>query len=165
MNDIFLKRSSVRDFSDREVSEEQIKEILSAAMLAPSGMHKCPWDFVVVRDKGKLKELSKIGIWQKFISQSSVSIVVVGNEKESDMWVQDCSLVAGNIYLEAANQGLGSCWANVYGKESKEELIRELLNLPSDRRILCVMAIGYPKKEVSLKDKVYLKNKVHSETW
>ena len=170
MNDIFKNRRSVREFTDQEVSDEQIREILNAAMVAPSGMHKQPWEFIVVKDREMLKKLSTIGVWQKFISNSSVSIVITAKESDSDLWIQDCSLVAGHIYLESTNQGLGSCWANVKSHDEnegdKEKLVRKELGIPHGYRVLCIMAIGYPKREVvPHSDKEFIEKKVHRDKW
>lgn len=48
--DIMRLRRSVREFSDRPVSEETIRSIVAAAGSAPSGANKQPWRFVCVRD-------------------------------------------------------------------------------------------------------------------
>ena len=58
MNEIFKKRRSVRQFTDKEVTPEKIHSILCAAMVSPSGNHVNPWEFVLVRDR---KKSSKLG--------------------------------------------------------------------------------------------------------
>lgn len=50
MNELFKKRRSTRQFTDQEVKEEQIHDILCAAMVAPSANHVNPWEFIVVRN-------------------------------------------------------------------------------------------------------------------
>lgn len=45
------KRRTVRDFSDKEIPDEVIESIIMTASTAPSGAHKQPWTFCVVRDK------------------------------------------------------------------------------------------------------------------
>lgn len=45
------KRRSVRDFSDKDVPEEIIRAIIKTASTAPSGAHKQPWTFCVIRNK------------------------------------------------------------------------------------------------------------------
>ena len=170
MNEIFKKRRSVRQFTDEQVTEKQIKAILGAAMVAPSANHVNPWEFIVVKEKSSLKELSEIGMWQKFIEDSSVSIVIVANPNDTDKWVQDCSLAAGHIYLEVANQGLGSCWANVLSdvnrENDREKLVKDVLQIPDEYRVLCVMAIGHPSKEVQPHgEDTYRTDKVHNEVW
>ncbi len=150
MNEIFKKRRSIRQFTDEEVSEEQIHNILCAAMVSPSGNHVNPWEFVVVRDREKLSRLGRCGKWQSFIADCNVAIVVIAKEEDTDMWIEDCSIVGAHIYLEAANQGLGSCWARIRdGKtetgQDREEYVKEILNIPEEYRVLNIMAVGEPK--------------------
>lgn len=44
-------RRSVREFSDKPVDSKVIENILLTASSAPSGAHKQPWTFCVVKDK------------------------------------------------------------------------------------------------------------------
>lgn len=56
------KRRSVRDFSDKDVPEEVINNILKTASTAPSGAHKQPWVFCVIRNadlKSKIRALAE----------------------------------------------------------------------------------------------------------
>ena len=56
------KRRSVREFSDKDVPLEVIKNIVKAASTAPSGAHKQPWVFCIVRNKdlkSKLRALAE----------------------------------------------------------------------------------------------------------
>ncbi len=77
MNEIFKKRRSIRQFTGKEVSEEQVHDILCAAMVSPSGNHVNPWEFVVVRDKEKLSKLGDCGQWQGFVKDCNVAIVII----------------------------------------------------------------------------------------
>lgn len=55
-------RRSVREFSDKDVPEEIIRNIIKTASTAPSGAHKQPWTFCVVRNKtlkSKLRALAE----------------------------------------------------------------------------------------------------------
>jgi nitroreductase len=170
MNDIFKKRRSVRDYKDKPIPDKKITEILSAAMVAPSANHVNPWEFVVVKNTDTLRRLSEIGMWQKFIAQSQVAIAIVANPIDTDKWVQDCSIAASHIYLEAANQGIGSCWANVMAnvnkENEKEKLVKKILGIPDNYRVLCMMTLGYPKEEIEEhSEEEYREDKVHKERW
>ena len=55
--EIMNKRRSIRFFSDKNVSEELIKNIVRTAGTAPSGAHKQPWTFTVVKDKDTKKKI------------------------------------------------------------------------------------------------------------
>ena len=53
-------RRSIRKFkSDGVVTDEQIKTLLEAAMLAPSACNTRPWEFIVVKDRAKMNEIRK----------------------------------------------------------------------------------------------------------
>lgn len=169
MDEIFKKRRSVRQFTNQEVSEEQVRNILCAAMVSPSGNHVNPWEFVVVREKEKLSKLGQCGQWQSFIANCNVAIVVIAKESDTEMWLEDCSVAGAHIYLEVANQGLGSCWAKIKGGntssgQDREEYVREILDIPSEYRVVNIMAIGYPEKQPPPhSEDGYDKSKVHED--
>lgn len=54
---VLEKRRTVRDFSDREVSDEKLERILSAAFKAPTNDHLRQFEFVVVRDRERIARL------------------------------------------------------------------------------------------------------------
>lgn len=60
MLDYIYNRHSVREFQDKDIPEEDLKEILKAAMQAPSGRNLQNWHFVVVQNRGKLKDIADI---------------------------------------------------------------------------------------------------------
>lgn len=142
-------RHSHRDFEERDVEEEVIKEILKAASYSPSARAAYPWSLIVVRDKETRKALSKVTPYAGFIAESPVAIVVASEETRE--WIEDCSIVAEHIQLEATEQGLGSCWAHMISHEDEsrdsEKVVKELLSLPKDYRVLCAIALGYPSEE------------------
>jgi len=171
MNELFKKRRSVRKFTKKAVSDAQIKEILLAAMVAPSGCNRRPWDFVVVKDPATKKVLAQSGPWADFVDEASVAIAIIGDEQKSWLWLEDCSLAAGQIYLEATNQGLGACWAHIRGgktvqKEDAEDFVRKVLGIPQTKRVLCLMAIGDPAESPpQYSEKDFNSSKVHQEKW
>ena len=169
MHQIFKQRRSVRQYKQKEITKEQVHNIICAAMVSPSGNHVNPWEFVVVRVREKLSKLGKCGKWQSFVSDCAVAIVVIAKESDTDMCIEDCSIASAHMYLEAANQGLGSCWANVREGlteegEDREQYVRDTLEIPSEYRVLNIMAIGYPLKEPPPhSEEEYDSSKVHEE--
>jgi nitroreductase len=87
------------------------------------------------------------------------------------MWLEDCSVAGSHIYLETANQGLGSCWAKVRGGQTpdgrdREEYVREVLDIPNEYRVVNIMAIGYPiKQPPPHSEDEYDESKVHEEAY
>ncbi len=51
-------RRSVRDYTDEPVDEATIRQLIAAAVLAPSATNLQPWTFTVVRDRELLDRLS-----------------------------------------------------------------------------------------------------------
>ncbi|SCZ07447.1 nitroreductase family protein [Alkaliphilus peptidifermentans] len=58
--DFIFKRHSVRKFKDLTVPEEDLRELIKAATLAPSGKNTQNWHFVIVRNKEKINEVAEI---------------------------------------------------------------------------------------------------------
>ena len=162
MEDFFklvAQRQSDRSFDPEHlVEKEKIMHILEAVRLAPSACNSQPWHFIVVDDEKTKNELadavaSKILGINHFTKQAPVHIVVV-EEKPNltasfGSWVKDknfahidVGIAAAHIVLAAEEQGLGSCimgWFN-------EEKVRKVLNIPSNKRVLLDIVIGYSKQ-------------------
>ena len=161
------KRRSIRAYQDKPVEEEKIATILRAAQFAPSANHKNPWQFWLVKNKEVLVGLSQATPWGSFIAQAPIAIVVAVDQSLSREWLEDASVVGAHIYLEATNQGLGTCWvqnrdSKTVRGENSESYIKNLLNIPDNFRIIVTFSIGYPAENKSPHpDQDYQKNKVH----
>lgn len=147
MIDAIKKRRSVRQYLDEDIPEEILDEILLSVMYVPSANAIYPWDLVVVKDAQTKEALAKTTPWSSHISGAEVVIAVVGHEKESADWVEDCSIVAEHIWLAATEQGLSSCWTHIRGNDNAEKEVKKLLNIPDDYRVLCLMPLGKPAQE------------------
>ncbi|GAA4321497.1 nitroreductase family protein [Pontixanthobacter gangjinensis] len=73
-------RRSVRHFSDREVPEEVIRNIIKTAGTAPSGAHKQPWKFCAV---------SNIELKQKIREAAEKEEEENYNSRMSERWLRD----------------------------------------------------------------------------
>lgn len=172
MHSLIQQRRSIRRYTQRVPSDDQVKQILLAAMVAPSANGLHPVEFIVVKNQETINKLSLCGPHQSFLKDTPVVIVVVADPIKSEkMWSIDAGIAASHIYLEAVNQGLATCWANVYlGRRDdgsdREEYVRNLLGIPANKRPICVMPLGYPdetKNPYSEQD--YDQSKVHHENW
>jgi nitroreductase len=166
MIEAIKKRRAVREYLPDSIGEEKINNILSAAMYSPSANAIYPWDLVVIKKEETREKLSKITPWALHVKDAPVVVAVVGHEKESPNWVEDCSIVAEHIWLEAANQGLSSCWVQIRGNDNAQKEIKDLLNIPEENRVLCLMPIGIPAKEVEEHtDESFDKSKIKQEKY
>lgn len=165
--DSILKRRSIRKYKDIKVSNEIVEDLLKAAMAAPSAGNEQPWEFVVLRDKEIMKNITEIHPYSKMLLNSDVAIVVCGDEKKEvfkGYWVQDCSAATENILLAAQDMGLGAVWLGVYPIADRVEKIQEILGLPSSVVPLSIVPVGYPDEEKTPGDR-FDKTRIHYNGW
>ena len=158
----FLKlvaaRQSDRAYDmSRPVEPEKLERILEAARLAPSACNAQPWKFVVINDPELSVKVGKatagLGM-NKFAKDAPVHILVVEESmnvtsflgakiKDKYFPLIDIGIATANITLAAESEGLGSC---ILGWFDEKE-IKKLTGIPSSKRLLLVITIGYSVKE------------------
>ena len=77
--DIIETRKSVRKYSDKEISNDVLKQILEAGRLAPSWMNSQPWKFIVVKNQETKNLLSKLSSNQPHVRYADTVIVCVAD--------------------------------------------------------------------------------------
>jgi nitroreductase len=134
-------RRSVRSYSERPVPKEALERILEAGRIAPSASNRQPWHFIVVTDREKREVISR-GPYAKFVVESPVVIVGLGDTKASPKWYMvDVSIALENMVLAATAEGLGTCWIGGF----IEDEIRQLLEIPEGLKIVALISLGYPR--------------------
>lgn len=149
MIDLLLKRRSARKFTSQKVEPEKIEKLLHAALLSPTAknLHSC--EFIVIEDEKKIKMLAESKPHgADFLAEAPLGIVIIGNTDTTDVWVEDASIAAIDVQLEAESLGLGSCWIQIRGRnysnnKSSGEYISELLNIPDNYEVEAIIAVGY----------------------
>ncbi|MBE5956618.1 MAG: nitroreductase [Lachnospiraceae bacterium] len=150
-----LNRRSVRTYKEEPISAENMKKILYAGLLSPSGRNKKPWEFVVVQNKDMLVKMSESRIaGAGMLSGAAAAIVVLGDEEQTDVWTEDCSIAMSNMHLMASSLGVGSCWIQGRLREASEgvtteNFLRDLLGFPENMRLEAMLSLGIPEKEVT----------------
>jgi nitroreductase len=152
MLNLLKSRRSIRKFQEREIEKEKIDTILKSALLSPSSRGRRPWEFVAVTDKGLIQKLSQSKqSGSQFLKGAPLGIVVLANKNLCDVWIEDTSIVATIIQLTAQDLGLGSCWIQIrerlYSEDKNADTyIKEILNIPENCSVECIIAIGYPNE-------------------
>lgn len=162
--DLILKRRSIRAYTDSPVSNEQVDALLRAAMAAPSANDVRPWAFVVVRDAERRKALAKIHQWSSMCADAPLVIAVLGDPEESLHWVEDCSAATENLLLAVAGLDLGAVWVAVYPHADREARVRQILGIPEQFRVLCLVPVGQPAETKSPRTR-YEASKIYDETF
>jgi len=140
------KRKSARAYEATPVSKETLGVVLEAGRLAPSAKNIQPWHFIVVTDKNKRKALSK-GTYAKFLGKVPAVIVLCGDQEASPDWyIVDVALAGENMILAATNEGLGTCWVGSFDEKD----VQSQLGIPTNLRVVALMAIGYTKEKESI---------------
>lgn len=168
--DNIYQRRSVRNYSDKEVPGEIIREIIRAGTYAPSAVNKQPWRFVVVKNRQLIDEyddrarkaflaefkdtknpdliryvqhLSKPTT--RILYRAPVFILVFASPDVIDE--NDCALAAENMMLAAHSLGLGSCWIGLAaGLGNNKEFLNEV-GVPEGHKLIAPLIFGYPAKE------------------
>lgn len=152
-SELVKKRRSHRKFTDEKLTEEQIQTIIETALMSPTGksLHSC--SFCVVENPELIARLSQAkNAGSQFAAEAQCCIVVMGDPTISDVWIEDASAAAMSILYQVEDLGLGACWVQIRsrqdaeGRES-ESVVREILTLPENMRVVCFLAIGHKGME------------------
>lgn len=170
--ELLLNRRSIRKYTDEPVDPQDVKLILEAALASPSSKSARSWQFVVVEDREMLQKLGECKPnYATSIANSPLSVVVCADMTKSEAWIEDASVAASFMMLQAAALGLGSCWVEVRDRyradgEPAEEYVRELLGIPEEMGVVCIMSFGHKNETRRPIDPAKLEwEKVHLGTW
>ncbi len=152
MLEIMRSRRSVRRYTEEKILDEDLKKILSAALLAPSGHSKYPCEFIVVKNRDLLEKMShcRKGV-AKMLEGAAAAVVVIADKNKSDTFVEDSCVAIMNMELLATSLGIGNCWIQIRNREAEddtpsENYLRGLLNFPENFACQAILSLGFPAK-------------------
>lgn len=152
-SELIKRRRSTRKFTEEKLSEEQVLSIMKAALMSPSSKRANPWQFVLVDDPEKLEKLSRCkSHGAKLIAKAPLAVVVLADPLVSNVWIEDASIAAIMMQLQAEDLGLGSCWVQVRNRHDSndlpsDEVVREILDIPLQMQVLSIVAFGVKAEE------------------
>ncbi|MCL2383570.1 MAG: nitroreductase family protein [Oscillospiraceae bacterium] len=153
VNEVIKKRKSIRRYEEgAAVTDEQVRTILEAAMLAPSACNSRPWEFMVVRNREKLDAIVEVHPHTKMLKTASLAILVNADVDSQTgiakgFFPQDCAAAVQNILLQSAELDLGTCWCGVYPKEELIEHVSRIFELPENIVPFGIIAVGVAAEE------------------
>jgi nitroreductase len=147
--DTILKRRTIRKFKQDKIERHVLEKLINSARFAPSGSNLQPLKYMIVDEPVKVNAVFESVKWAAYIAPSgnpgenerpvAFIIVLVDTEIKKSGYELDIGAAAQNIFLTAADDGIGTCWMGAIDRET----IRTVLNIP-DRFILnTVIALGY----------------------
>jgi nitroreductase/SAM-dependent methyltransferase len=147
MIDLIKDRRSIRDFLDKEISNQDIEEIIKAGIWAPSACNLQPVVYVIIKDKNDQKEIVEKGRAQSILLNAPVVVAVFYDKSlvtKNKANLQSASASVQNMLLCAHSKGIGSLW--MAGFENNE-FIRKYLHLPEKYELCALVLLGYAKKQ------------------
>ena len=153
MIELLRARRSIREYSRRPIEPQKVELLKEAVLRAPSSRNLDPWEFVFVDDRQLLKMLAACKPHgADFLAQAPLGIVICGNRRESDTWIEDCAIASILAQMVAQSIGLGSCWVQVRNRRfddqtTSEQYVQKLLQIPEHIKVESIIAVGYPAEK------------------
>ncbi len=167
--DAIRARRKILEYADRPIEDDKLNQILEAGRRSPSSRNSQRWDFVVVRDRDQLRQLS--GVWRgaAHIADAPVAIAVVApfseDLRENGSINFDLGQAVSSMMIAAADLGIGSRHASV----EDYDLAASILGLPSGMRLTWLFGLGYPGdrplKPVINPARKALEKVIHFDRW
>lgn len=178
----FETRRTIRKFSDREVSAQEIKVMLEAAMHAPTTGNMQLYSVVVTRDPEKKKQLEPMHFSQpasvnapvlltfcadinRFVRWCECSKAQAGFDNLQSLFsaVFDTTIYAQQFVTIAEQQGMGTCYlgTTTYNVDG----IAKLLELPARVVPLLTIALGWPEGESAVSERLPVEAVMHDEVY
>jgi nitroreductase len=162
-----LSRRSIRKYNKKPISDKLLKELLDAAMSAPSAGNEQPWHFMVINDPKILNEIPSFHNHAQMLNDASMAILICSDkrlEKHGEMWIQDCSAATENILIAVNAKGLGAVWLGIYPRAERVNGMRNLLGIPEHVIPFSLISIGYPAEQKPPANR-YDVSRIHQNKW
>lgn len=163
------KRASYRHaFAEKDIPEEDIRQIVTAGLQAPSGYNFQTTSFVIVRDpelRAKLAEL----IPTPTTKTAPVILAAVSEQKINDAQgaahfafdTQDYAAAVENIMLAIVAKGYAGVWLDGMSRmNAADKEIAALLRVPEGKWVRSIIPFGVPTREVAQKEKKSFEERV-----
>lgn len=160
-------RRSIRKYTSEPISDDDVHDLLDAAMHAPSAKNEQPWHFIIVRGEATRSALSKTTPWTYMAAEAPVVIVVCGDlncDKANGMWPQDCAAATQNMLLAARGRNIGSVWCGIHPQKERETIVREILGLPENIVPFGMVCLGHPDQPFKEEHR-FREDRIRREKW
>ena len=144
-SDLARSRRSCRLFSDSPLDRDEVQTILDAGHLAPSSRGLKDVRLIPVTDIDTIRKLAGCRDGSaRALETATFAVVVAADPGICDVWIEDSSIAAIMMQLQAEELGIGSCWIQVRlrtaGDSSSEDIVKSIMDLDESLRVLSVVA-------------------------
>lgn len=157
LDEVTANNAIVTSYSDREITREEVTNLLKAACKVQPAREITPWRFVAV-GPDKLKTLNGLQSISPGVGNAKAAIVVcgisarMGEGDALDLWQQDCAAATENIILSARARGMGANWLRIYPMTVRVRQVAEALRLDPGVVPFAIISLGYPEATEPVKD-------------
>jgi len=162
-------RRTIRRFKQIPVPEANLRAMINAARLSPSGGNAQPLRYIVIREPKLVSAIFENTAWGGLVKPRRnpepgktaplTFIAVVGPRDNSNILHADAGAAIQNMALAAYSVGVGCCWIGAF----KRENVDLILNLPETSSVIYLVAVGYPDEspvqediDAGMSEKYYL---------
>jgi len=154
---ILKNRSYRRFFQEKEISLNELKEMINMARLSPSARNSQSLKYVVSNSESLNKKIFPNLAWAGYLKdwpgpvegeRPSAYIIMLNDKEITENYFCDHGIAAQSILLKAVEMGYGGC---IIGSVNFKGLAKVIL-LPGKYKILQVIALGKPKETIILED-------------
>ena len=155
--DLIIQRRTLRKFQQKPVSTGLLDQLLDAGRLAPVGGNVQPLEFIAVHDPATVAALFPLTRWAGYLTnggpqpgeEPTAYVVILHNHAvKSPVADQDIGFAAESIILTALDAGVASCALGALDRPA----IAALLEIPPDREVALVIALGYPAETAVMEE-------------
>jgi nitroreductase len=147
--DLIRSLRAVRQFSDRKIPDDVLRDVLDTGRWTGSSKNTQPWDLVIVSQRDTLAALAKCGQFAWHLAGATLGIALV--MRGDDAWsAMDEGRLMQNLMLAAWAHGVGSCIGSIYPQDNQQRA-RDLLGIPQNRYLRTMLSIGYPASADALR--------------
>ena len=142
--EVIRNRYSCKKYSDRQVEAEKLTAILEAGRLAPTAKNLQEQHVYVLQSADALAKIDAVtpcryGAPTVLVVAFDTNNVFTYPGGKRDSGVEDATIVATQMILAAADEGVDSCWINFLDPEK----LADILGLPENEEVLMVLDLGY----------------------
>lgn len=171
--EVIKNRRAIRRFTDKEVPEEVLNQVLEGVRWSPSWANTQVWEIVVVRDaaiKERLSQtLSPKNPSTKAVANAPAVLVVCGKlstsgyfggqviTKLGDWYLFDLGLATQSLCLTAHQLGLGTVIIGAFDIDKAEKI----LEIPEGYGVVTIVPLGYPDQKPPIPKRREIQEFIH----
>jgi nitroreductase len=159
---LFRSQRAIRTFTNEEVPDDLVNQVLTAAIHGPSGFNTQPWHFIVVRDPTVKHAISEVyeearaagptpsasGARQPLAAAPVLIVACVNTPAAGRAGFQTGASIypsVQNLLLAARALGLGSCLTTLHRR--RKARIHEILGIPDQIESAAIIPLGWPDRD------------------